>query len=286
MLDQDALFAMLSQRSNDGFVSGCSLQPLLAASPALLATAQGPVGLRPLLARIHDGTIAKIEPNLDIALGDGRVLTLVWLDPPRDTLEHPRLAADAREKLAAWPENREAAVRALAENPTASAACRRGSLPRRWVRFPARSGSPRRFSMPASRATAPMPPRIPAASSFLAAEAEARTAQIGLWADPAYAVLPASDQAAFATPRTGVVLVEGTPTSLGETATRFYLSFGARRGSDFAITLPKRGANGLEKAGIKVQDLVGRRLRVRGLLDATFGPQIELTDPDGLELLD
>jgi hypothetical protein len=26
------------------------------------------------------GTIAKIEPSLDIALGDGRVLTLVWLD--------------------------------------------------------------------------------------------------------------------------------------------------------------------------------------------------------------
>jgi hypothetical protein len=126
----------------------------------------------------------------------------------------------------------------------------------------------------------------PCREQLLAAEAEARTAQIGLWADPAYAALPASDHAAFATPRTGTVLVEGTPTSLGETATRFYLNFGPRRGSDFAITLPKRGANGLEKAGIKVQDLVGRRLRVRGLLDATFGPQIELTDPDGLELLD
>jgi hypothetical protein len=286
MLDQDALFAMLSQRSNDGFVSGCSLQPLLAASPALLATAQGPVGLRPLLARIHDGTIAKIEPNLDIALGDGRVLTLVWLDPPRDTLEHPRLAADAREKLAAWPENREAAVRALADKPN-----RFGRMPARLFAAPlgAISGEigVAEAILDASLARyRPHAAAHPCREQLLAAEAEARTAQIGLWADPAYAVLPASDQAAFATPRTGVVLVEGTPTSLGETATRFYLSFGARRGSDFAITLPKRGANGLEKAGIKVQDLVGRRLRVRGLLDATFGPQIELTDPDWLELLD
>ncbi|HZY14107.1 MAG TPA: hypothetical protein VFE89_15390 [Beijerinckiaceae bacterium] len=143
------------------------------------------------------------------------MLTLVWLDPPRDTLDHPRLAADAREKLAAWPENREAAVRTLAENPTASAACRRGSLPRRWVQFPARSGSPRRFSMPASRATAPMPPRI------LPRAASRRRSRGPHSADPAYAVLPASDHAAFATPRTGMVLVEGTPTSLGETATRF-----------------------------------------------------------------
>jgi hypothetical protein len=42
----------------------------------------------------------------------------------------------------------------------------------------------------------------------------------------------------------------------------------------------------LEKAGIKPRDLVGRRLRARGLLDATFGPQMEISDPDGLELLD
>jgi hypothetical protein len=43
--------------------------------------------------------------------------------------------------------------------------------------------------------------------------------------------------------------------------------------------LPKRGANALEKAGVKVQDLVGKRLRLRGLLDATFGPQLNLPTP-------
>src|SRR3954454_13258625 len=216
MLDQDALFAMLSQRSNDGFVSGCSLQPLLAASPALLATAQGPVGLSPSLARIHDAR----HDRQDRTQSRHRACRRARAHPrlarsPRDTLDHPRLAADAREKLAAWPENREAAVRTLAENPTASAACRRGSLPRRWVQFPARSGSPRRFSMPASRATAPMPPRI------LPRAASRRRSRGPHSADPAYAVLPASDHAAFATPRIGMVLVEGTPTSLGETATRF-----------------------------------------------------------------
>jgi hypothetical protein len=81
-------------------------------------------------------------------------------------------------------------------------------------------------------------------------------------------------------------LVEGTVTSLGETPARFYLNFGPRRGVDFAMTLPKRSASAFEAADIKLPDLIGRRLRARGLLDATFGPQMEVSDPDGLELLD
>jgi hypothetical protein len=126
----------------------------------------------------------------------------------------------------------------------------------------------------------------PCRDLLLAAESEARATKIGLWADPYYAVLNTGDRAAFANPRTGMVIVEGVAASIGETAARYYLNFGPSRGSDFAITLPKRGANALEKAGLKVQDRVGKRLRVRGLLDATFGPQMELTDPDQLELID
>lgn len=139
--------------------------------------------------------------------------------------------------------------------------------------------------MRASRATVRMPLRMPAGNRSSPPKPRPAQKNIGLWADPAYAILSADDRAAFAAPRTGMVLVEGTPASLGETAARFYLNFGRSR-ADFAMTLPKRGANALEKAGIKVQDLVGKRLRVRGLLDATFGPQMELTDPDQLELID
>jgi hypothetical protein len=83
-----------------------------------------------------------------------------------------------------------------------------------------------------------------------------------------------------------MVLVEGIVTSLGETPARFYLNFGPRRGVDFAMTLPKRSAIAFEAAGIKPPDLIGRRLRARGLLDATFRPQMKVSDPDGLELLD
>jgi endonuclease YncB( thermonuclease family) len=265
------------------FFAATRAVPMHAAS--LVPPASGPCSLE-ATAR---ATIAKIEPNLDIALADGRTLTLVGLDPPRDTPDHPRLATDAREKLAAWLDGREVAARALADK-----ANRVGLIPARLFAAPpnARPGTAgaeigvAEAILDAGLARyRPEAAAHPCRESLLAAEAEARTAKIGLWADPAYAILPAGDRTAFAAPPTGMVLVEGTPASLGETAARFYLNFGRSR-ADFAMTLPKRGANALEKAGIKVQDLLGKRLRVRGLLDATFGPQMELTDPDQLELID
>ena len=260
---------------------------LLAASrpthaASLLPPPSGPCSLESTTR----ATITKIDANLDIALADGRTLTLAGLDPPRDTPDHPRLAADAREKIAAWLDNRDVAVRALADKPN-----RFGRIPARLFAAPDSAGSTQigiaEAILDAGLARyRPDAAAHPCRESLLAAESEARQAKTGLWADPAYAILPAGERAAFADPRTGMVLVEGTPTSLGETEARFYLNFGPRRGADFAITLPKRGANALEKAGIKVHDLVGRRLRVRGLLDVTFGPQMELTDPDSLELID
>jgi endonuclease YncB( thermonuclease family) len=249
---------------------------------SLLPPAAGPCSLE----NTARARVGKIEANLDIVLADGRTLTLAGLDPPRDTPDHPRLALDARDKLAQWLEGHEVAVRALAEKPN-----RFGRIPARLFAAPpgalgAEIGIAEAILDAGLARYRPEANAHPCRDLLLAAESDARAEKIGLWADPFYAVLPGADRAAFGNPRTGMILVEGTPVSLGETASRFYLNFGPRRGSDFAITLPKRGANALEKAGVKVQDLVGKRLRVRGLLDATFGPQMELTDADQLELID
>ncbi|MEA2834120.1 MAG: hypothetical protein QOG66_2322 [Methylobacteriaceae bacterium] len=259
-----------------------------AEAASLVPAATGPCSLENTARAI----VAKIDPNLDIALADGRTLTLAGLDPPRDTPDHPRLAAEARDKLAHWLDGRDVAVRALADKPN-----RFGRIPARLFAAPPANG-PIAASAGAEIGVAetildaglaryrPDAAAHPCRDLLLAGEAEARAAKIGLWADPYYAVLPAGERDAFAKAPSGMVLVEGMVVSLGETAARFYLNFGPRRGSDFAITLPKRDANALEKAGVTVHDLVGKRLRVRGLLDATFGPQMELSDPDGLELVD
>jgi endonuclease YncB( thermonuclease family) len=270
---------------------------LIAASAALLAAAHAgstqaasllPPAAGPCsLEATARATIARIEPNLDIALADGRSLTLAGLDPPRDTPDHPRLAAEARDKLGQWLEGRDVAVRTLADKPN-----RFGLLPARLFAAPPGSTAGAEIGIAEAILDAGLARYRPDAAAhpcrdlLLAAESDARAEKIGLWADQYYAVLAGADRPAFANPRTGMVIVEGVAQSLGETASRFYLNFGPRRGADFAITLPKRDATALEKAGIKVRELVGRRLRARGLLDATFGPQMEVSDPDGLELLD
>jgi endonuclease YncB( thermonuclease family) len=264
--------ALLRAAAHAGGTQAASLLPPAAGPCSLEATARA--------------TIAKIEANLDIALADGRTLSLAGLDPPRDTPDRPRLAADARDRLAAWLEGRDVAVRTLADKPN-----RFGLVPARLFAAPPGSTAGAEIGIAEAILDAGLARYRPDAAHpcrdlLLAAETDARAEKIGLWADQYYAVLPGADRAAFAQPRTGMVIVEGVATSLGETASRFYLNFGPRRGADFAITLPKRDATALEKAGLKVRELVGRRLRARGLLDATFGPQMEVSDPDGLELLD
>jgi endonuclease YncB( thermonuclease family) len=274
---------------------------LIAAGAALLAAAHAPAthaaSLLPPAAgpcsreNTARASVANVDPSLDIALADGRILSLAGLDAPRHTPDNPRLALEARDKLARWLESREVAVRALAEKPN-----RFGRIPARLFAAPpgASPGASAGAEIGIAEAILdaglaryrPEAAAHPCRESLLAAEAEARAGKIGLWADPSYAVLPAGDRAAFSNPPKGMVLVEGTPVTFGETASRLYLNFGPSRGGDFAITLPKRDATALEKAGIKPRDLVGRRLRVRGLLDRTFGPQMEITDPDQLELID
>jgi endonuclease YncB( thermonuclease family) len=239
------------------------------------------------LEQTSRATVASVDAALDVVLADGRVLTLAGLDPPRDTPDHPQLAGEARAALAAWLQGREVAIALLAQKPD------------RWARIPARL-----FAPPAGQSAVgeigvaeaildaglaryrPDSAAHPCRDRLLAAEAAARAGGVGLWGDPYYAVLAAASRESFAQPRGGMVIVEGRPTSLGETAARLYLNFGPQRGRDFAITVSHREAMVFEKAGVRLRDLVGHRLRLRGLLDATFGPQIELSDPDALERID
>ena len=41
-----------------------------------------------------------------------------------------------------------------------------------------------------------------------------------------------------------------------------------------------------EKNGLSPTALAGHRVRVRGVLDMRFGPQIEIADPEAVEVLD
>jgi hypothetical protein len=130
------------------------------------------------------------------------------------------------------------------------------------------------------------------ASSFLAAEAGARAAKRGLWSGRNAAVFnlgsgsSSIDRTASAMIEAkGMVIVEGVIHSLGEARGTTYLNFGPRRGSDFSVVISKRDLAIFERSGVSPRRLIGRHVRVRGLIETSFGARMELSSPAQIELI-
>ena len=63
------------------------------------------------------------------------------------------------------------------------------------------------------------------------------------------------------------------------------LYFGPRQGWDFSVTLYSSNSKAFETAYAALAGLTGKMIRVRGLLDTRFGPQIEISNLDEIEAL-
>jgi hypothetical protein len=61
--------------------------------------------------------------------------------------------------------------------------------------------------------------------------------------------------------------------------------FGERRGWDFSVTVLQRNIKTFSAAGLDAANFKGQKIRVRGLLDMRFGPQIEVSNPDQIEIV-
>ncbi len=127
--------------------------------------------------------------------------------------------------------------------------------------------------------------RDPCGRALLAAEARARQAKLGLWADPYYSVLAAANPAAVLARSGEFVIVEGRIMRLGQTSARFYLDFGPTRGVDLSVTVSKQTAKAFQQAGLPVETLPGQRVRLRGFVDSRPGPQIEIGGPEALDVI-
>ncbi|WP_158809173.1 hypothetical protein [Beijerinckia sp. L45] len=272
----------------------CCMRPLLAA--ALLA---GPLAM-PIATPADEAcsgvgmeavVVAGVEPRLELRLRDGRLLRLAGLDPVLSTPTVPDRDEQAREAFAASVAGRTIRIRSLSTQPD------------RWGRivvlaFAANdpvgeqsgglagaaiaAGLGRYLAEPAARGCR---------SHFVAAEEQARTATLGLWADPYYGLLAADDRAGFAERAGTLVIAEGRVVSVQTDSFRTKLILAPRgngsHGSQtlYASVLP-RMMKSFEANGVHLSSLTGRTLRLRGLLDTRFGPQIELLTPDALDVID
>ena len=122
------------------------------------------------------------------------------------------------------------------------------------------------------------------AAELAAAEAEARRAKTGTWADPA-AIKNAESPGDILAGIGRFTVVEGKVLSVRQAGAVTYLNFGRNWTRDFAVTISRRVLASFEAAGIAPKSLENRRIRVRGFIETRTGPRIELLRAGQLELL-
>ena len=128
----------------------------------------------------------------------------------------------------------------------------------------------------------------PCAGDLLDHEKRAREAKLGLWADPYYEVLDAESPKDALAHRGQFALVEGKVASVRENGPTIYVNFGQRRIGDITVTILKRNERSFAAAGLDLPSLAGRRIRVRGWVEARGGERarIEAERPEQIEIAD
>jgi endonuclease YncB( thermonuclease family) len=122
------------------------------------------------------------------------------------------------------------------------------------------------------------------AAGLAAAEAEARRAKNGTWADPA--VIKNAESPGDILAGVGrFTVVEGRVLSVRQAGAVTYLNFGRNWTRDFAVTISRRMMPAFEAAGLGPKSLENRRIRVRGYVEARGGPRIELLRVGQIEVL-
>jgi len=120
--------------------------------------------------------------------------------------------------------------------------------------------------------------------ALMAREAEARKARTGLWADSKIPI-KASDQSSLLA-QTGLYgLIEGRIVSVGYGSRMAFLDFGRDFRTNFTVMVPNPLVPRLLEAGIAMESLAGRAVRVRGVIEENGGPAVRLAHPQQLELL-
>jgi endonuclease YncB( thermonuclease family) len=122
------------------------------------------------------------------------------------------------------------------------------------------------------------------AAALLAAEASAREAKRGIWADPA--VIKNAESPGDILAGIGrMMLVEGKVLSVRQAGATTYLNFGRNWTRDFAVTIPRRALANLAAAGLEPKALEYKNIRIRGVVEARAGPRIEVVRAGQIELL-
>jgi hypothetical protein len=123
-----------------------------------------------------------------------------------------------------------------------------------------------------------------------AAETRAREAGLGLWSEAYYRPLQALDRAGLLARAGEFALVEGRIRRVGQGRRRIFLDFGLGR-DGFSVTTTRRSTETGSMTDAKLQALIGRSVRARGVIEtiptpAGLAPRMAIESLWELERLD
>ena len=254
------------------YVACAALASMLVAAPGLAACGRPAGRVEPV----------GVDPRLDIALSDGRLVRLGGLDVPNEDRGASETARAARDFLSRRLVGREADLIVLAGTPD------------RWGRTVADLSLPGPDQGPDGSTAAAMlaaglarvRPEFETrgcAAERLAIEDGARRAGLGIWRDPDFAVIPSSDLAELRRRDGRFVIVEGMVRRVGFGRSRLYLELVPHDGP--TIVIPRKLEPALARERRPVGALVGQTIRARGALDDRFGLRIEVGEPAMIEIV-
>jgi endonuclease YncB( thermonuclease family) len=126
------------------------------------------------------------------------------------------------------------------------------------------------------------PDRTECAAEMYAAEGDARAANTGLWAVPAYRVRAleglSGDTGTFQ-------IVQGKVLTTDVKDGRAYLDFDADWKTDFTVTISPEDMVNFRFDGVDPRDYAGKTIRVRGIVQQFNGPEIEIANPKQVEVV-
>ncbi|CAH1649009.1 conserved hypothetical protein [Hyphomicrobiales bacterium] len=258
------------------------------------------------------GLVTGIEDNGDVRLADGRLLTLagVLLAPAQAASPVPRaefgalLGSEVRFQILQPASDRWGRLSADIVLPEAMAGAQSASHPSSSevgtrkaktaaemgmdsVAEPAYTIAQWLVDIGLARAapdTAVTPLSRACMKALLAREDKARTSRRGQWQD-ASAVLAASEPEAILAKAGDFAVIEGIIVSVRERERVTYLNFGSQWTRDFTVTIWKKNRAKFAAAGLHVAELDGRRIRVRGMVEAGRGPLIDVLTPEQIEVI-
>ena len=126
------------------------------------------------------------------------------------------------------------------------------------------------------------PDRRECARDLYAAEDRARARRIGIWAVDAYHVRMPSRVGATGT----FQIVEGRVVSVSKSGGRVYLGFGTDRRRDFAASISSDDLRNFRETGVDPFSYADHVVRVRGWIERPGRPEIEVTIPEDIEIIE